>query len=400
LTLDEIDAELAHWKQGLSAAAQNLMDLNSLPTYQRLAGSNGVEKATLEGVTAERVYPALAAMGRLFQNFDDLQSTIDRANELRQRVSMFGSDQTLREVEQLLRGKSVKLPPVAIPIEQRTLSTAIENVEWITPGDLMVAMARGFTAARDAVLAVGAAWERLGMALDSSMTELAEYAAESQRWNANFPALARAEGALEGIRNRVENDPLGASDEFETQVAPVLNQVRAALKKLRTQRDQINAGLGSARGLMNRLSELHAESVACWNDRQSKVASGTEPATPQEDATIAALREWLGRLEEKFQGGMLDPIAVGLEKWNKAANECVFQEGVALQANQAPLKERNELRGRLEALQAKARALGFAEHLELIAIAAQARQLLFSRPTPMEKAAALVIDYEQVLRAL
>ena len=399
MTLDEVDAELALWKRSLGAAAQNLMDLHSLPTYQRLAGSNGVEKAVLKGVTAGKVYPALAAMGTLFEHFDALQSTIDRAAELRQNMSsIFGSEQKLREIEALLRGKSVRLPAVPVPIEQRTFASASENVESISPGDLMGAMARSFTTARDAVLSVDAAWQHLATSLDNAMSELAACRSEGETLKVSLPTLADAEAALELIRSKIEDDPIGAADEFERSVTPVLKQARTALARLKALRDQISSGLLNAHRLVGQLEDLHAESVASWNDRQLKVTCPTEPVPPQGEAQIGTLREWLARLEEKFQEGMLDPIAIGLEKWNKAASAFVFHERAALQANQTPLKERNELRGRLDALKAKARARGSAEHPELTRIAAEATRLLFKRPTPLEKAFALVADYERVLR--
>jgi hypothetical protein len=367
MTLSDIDADLALWRKNLSAAAQNLMDLHDMPTYHRLAGSNGAPKVALEGVTAERVYPALDEMGKLLQYFDTLQDTIDRAGKMRQEVSpFFGSDQKLREIEHLLRGKSVRLPAVTVPIGHRTLAASGDNVECVTPAELMNAMSRSFTVARDVVVAVDSAWEKLGTELGAC--------------HETFPVL-------EQLRLRAEADPLGALD-------PVLEQIQ----RFTTLRVGILSGLAAAHKKLKELTDLHRESVACWEDRCAKVTCTTEPVPPQNGAQAAAFGEWLGRLEEKFHGGMLDPIAVGLKSWNKAAGEFVSNEGAALKANRAPLLERNELRGRLEALKAKARALGYVEHSELTRLADEAAKLLFQRPTPMEKAAGLVRDYERVLR--
>ena len=212
--------------------------------------------------------------------------------------------------------------------------------------------------------------------------------------------MVNAQKSLETIRGQIENDPLGCAGEFDTSVAPVLTHARNALTHLKAQRDQLDRGLFSARKLMNQLADLHQQTLASWNERCLKVTCLTEPSAPQDEQKLEALRSWLLRLEERFRLGMLDPILVGLEKWNKAANECVFQERASLNANQSPVNERNELRGRLEALKAKARARGSSEHPELTRIAAEATQLLFNRPTPIEKASALVIDYERMLRTL
>ena len=401
MTLDQIDSELAVWKKSLAAAAQNLMDLYSLPTYQRLAGSNGVPKADLKGVSAARVYPALASVAKMFGIFDDLQCTIDRASELRQRINpIFASDSKLREIEDLLHGKSVKLPLDPVPIGQRTLASSADNVESVTPAELMGAMGRSFTAARDVVLSVDGAWHKLGMALDQTMSEIATFRREAEQWKTSFPALANAEAAMETIHTRIENDPLACAEEFDSGVEPVLRQARNALARIRAQHDQLSRALVNARKLMNQLVDLHKESQASWNNRRLKITGVTEPPAPQDEQAIQALGAWLQRLEKKFNEGMLEPILVGLGKWNKSANDCVFHERAALNANQSPINERNELRGRLEALKAKARARGSAEHPDLTRIANEAANLLFNRPTPIDKASALLVDYERVLRTL
>ncbi len=74
---------------------------------------------------------------------------------------------------------------------------------------------------------------------------------------------------------------------------------------------------------------------------------------------------------------MWDPIAIGLERWNKSASDCVSLERAAYAANRGPLEMRNELRGRLDALKAKARGRGVAENGALSELAAQAGDVAF-----------------------
>ena len=138
MNLNEIDQLLEAWRHRLGAAAQNLMDLQAEPVYQRLAGDNGVPKADLTGLSAATVQPALDAMGTLFQHFSLLQQTIDDAAKLRRDMpALFGIEQQGREIQQLLLGKSIHLPPVEVPLEQRTLLSAVANVECISPDDLL-----------------------------------------------------------------------------------------------------------------------------------------------------------------------------------------------------------------------------------------------------------------------
>ena len=145
------------------------------------------------------------------------------------------------------------------------------------------------------------------------------------------------------------------------------------------------------------VEQAHSEAVVCWSERREKVALETEPPAPQPQEVIQALLDWLDRLNLRFREGMLDPIAIGLERWNKSATDCVNSERAVTARNRSPLEMRNELRGRLDALKAKARGRGVAENSELSKLALEASDILFDRPTPLEKASKLVIDYERTL---
>ncbi|HEX4230007.1 MAG TPA: hypothetical protein VHZ07_15140 [Bryobacteraceae bacterium] len=398
MTLDEIDAAIANWHARLTSAAQNLMDLHALGTYQRLAGSDGQQKAVLTGATAARVHPVLNAMGTLFQNFDCLKETIDRAESIRQSISpLFGSEQKVREIQDLLYGRSVHLPAVPVPMEQRSLLGAVENVESITPDDLMNAMVHGFVVARDTVLAVDAAWEKLGAIIDRAVEDLASCRAQAGQWKLNAPELDAAEQALETVRGQAESDPLTSIAEYDTAVAPALDAAHRAFEELRRKYGQIAANLQAAGARVHELEQIHKEAVDCWRERREKVSLANEPPAPQPSEIIQAICDWLARLNSKFHAGMLDPIAVGLERWNKSATDCVSLERAAYAANRGPLEMRNELRGRLDALKAKARERGVAENSELSKLALEAGEMLFTRPTPLEKASALVIEYERTL---
>jgi hypothetical protein len=62
--------------------------------------------------------------------------------------------------------------------------------------------------------------------------------------------------------------------------------------------------------------------------------------------------------------------------------EYIAKEERAYAVNKAPLELRAELRGRLDALKAKALARGEAENATLSQLAEDAKRLLYTRPTP------------------
>src|SRR5215813_5736457 len=82
MTLEEIDQALAEWHERLRHVDENLLALDDQPTYRRLEGTAGAP-APLEGVTRERVAPALAAMRELFLQRSRLNGVLARAAALR-----------------------------------------------------------------------------------------------------------------------------------------------------------------------------------------------------------------------------------------------------------------------------------------------------------------------------
>jgi hypothetical protein len=399
MTLQEIDGALAAWNSRLAVAAQNLMDLQAEPTCEQLTGSGGAPKAPITGVTAARVEPALGAMLTAFQYFALLNDTIKHANALRHNLpTLFSSEQKLREIEEILCGKSIHLPAVDVPLEQRTLLSGVQCSESISPDELLDTMGKAFQAAKDAVLAVDAAWNSLGTALSQTGARIESLRQRAGALGCTSPAeLDAAERALRELRIRVQNDPLGTSAGLDAEIQPVLARVESALEANERLRRQVANGLTVARGQMAALVELHRDSVAACGEARARITGCGTLLSPEAGEKVEALSEWLDRLEKKRAEGLWEPLTVGLRNWNSAAEDCVSRERAALAANRAPIEARNELRGRLDALQAKARAYGVAENNALVEAARQAEQLLYTRPTPLDRAAAAVAGYERVL---
>jgi hypothetical protein len=397
MTTREIDEALERWNSRLAAAAQNLVDLQSLPAYERLAGLNGVPRAKLTGDTAERVEPALKTVSLLLQYFDLLQHAIMRAEEIRRGMpAYFGAEEKHREIEQILRTASIHLPPVAIPLGQRSLLSGVENTECIAPEQLLNSMAQAFDSVKSVVLACDAAWERLGREIDGC----AEHIQGLRAGDVSLREIAELDAAqhlLQDMRERAESDPLSASSDFDGAIAPALNRVRAAAGQRARLRQEIEAGLKAAEAALGAFAQLHRESVAIYADLQQKVSNVSGCRAPEPETKLPSLSDWLERLKRKYAEGLLEPITIGLRQWNNAARECVSNERGAMAANRAPLELRAELRGRLDALKAKARAYGVAENPELTRVAEEAYEFLQSRPTPMNRAQDSVKEYERML---
>lgn len=394
---EQIDQLLADWKTRLDLASQNMLALQGLTTYQRLAGEAGFPKAQLTETTAIQVSAALDAMNQVFQYFDLLLATISRAAALHRQVPRFlGSDQKLQAVEELLIGQSIQLSVIQVPLAQRSLLSAAETTCTVTPDNLLAMMTLTFETARDTILAIDVAWSHLELTLSQVEAEIQALRQQANTLGGNNLTDLRAiQQAIAPLRDRVMTDPLGVKDEFEQQIQPLIERVKDSLNQVLQQHNQIQNGLAIAHTLLQNLTELNQQTHTAYAESLEKVTdhSGLQPSLSADH--LDALCQWLSRLETRFAEGLVSPIQVGLENWTAKVKAAIAIEQCAVAANRRPLETRRELRGRLEALKAKALARGRAEDPILADLSAQAKQILYTRPTDLAKAIELVTQYER-----
>jgi hypothetical protein len=401
VTLDELDPLLAQWHDQIDRVNQNLLDLYDIPTYQQLSGTGGFTAAALTGISQAQVAPALEAMNELFQHFDLLQQTLARAQAQRQQLPRFlGADAKMAEIAQMLTGPSIQLPAVLTPLAQRSLLSAAEVSHKISPTDLLQAMAQAFARARDAVFAVDQVWSAMTPQLLAADTTLQSLRAQSQRLDVDVTAdLDRAAGEIGALRDRMFSDPLGVQADYADRLTPLLQWAQAALDQAAHQKTQIQAQLAQGRERLRDLRALNQKNMALFAECQEKVLDPFTTAPPCTAECLDALDQWLDRLDAKFHApiGALQPVTVGLRNWTQNLETTFATETAALATNSRPLEIRRELRGRLDALKAKALSRGMIEESGLVALAQEAHQLLYSRPTPLARSASLVSQYEQRL---
>jgi len=390
---DAIDQLLADWKQKLQVVNQNLLDLQDLPTYQRLTLVN------LTGITAQRVGPALSTINDLFQNFDLLAETIDKASKLRQqRSGFFVSVPQVEEIKKILTEPSIQLSVVQTPLAQRGLLSGTEKVSAIAPIKLLEAMTRNFSMARDLVLEVDAAWTRLDLTLENIQKQVVSLEKiATSLGQASVSELIQVRGVITSLRERVEQDPLGVTSDIEQQIQPLLAQVKTALEQVVKQQTEVREKMAISRKMLEQLQELHLKAVPVFAESQEKVTDHAVLQQPLAPTEIEAIAQWLGRLSTKLAEGLIAPVTVGLNNWMQKAQEYLTVTQQVYTSHSNLLQTRQELRGRLDALQAKALARGLAEDATLSAIAQAAKELLYQRPTPLNRAIALVSQYEKTL---
>jgi hypothetical protein len=272
----------------------------------------------------------------------------------------------------------------------------LQSARGIRPEQLVASMAGAFTAARDAVLAVSRAWDDLTLDLNAAEDEIARLREQALAIGCDVPVeLHRARNILDTAKAEMQTDPLTASAELKTHLRQALNQAGRSLQA----RVGLQQQFQDARATLEHLQELEAQTAAALTRRRAKILGDLPAAASLETDHHEHLQTWLARLQQRCLDQKAESIAVGLRNWQVSADGVAQRAAEALRMHCQPIEMRNELRGRLGALKAKARVYGRAEEATLVGLAASAEGLLYTQPTDLARAAAAVEAYERLLSA-
>jgi hypothetical protein len=400
LTLAQLDRLLAEWQQKAAAANQNLLDLYDLPAYQRLSGG-GNPPSNVTGITQQQASTALTAIDRLFEYLELLNQSIERSQKLRRELpSLFVSDSKLQEIEQLLMGASVELPSIQRPLAERDLLSSSQQFRSVSLETLLDRMMVAFTIARDTFVAVDTAWMELESNLITTHQSLIELKQLAEKLQLGVPeSLIIAETNFTNLQLQIDRDPLGVNRTFDRDIIPLIDRSRSELATLDRQRQQLQSDLVTAAQELLELQQLNRDSIAAYTESHAKISHSLPTISPFSPAELTELERWLERLVAKFALGIIPPVRVGLMNWLHKVRAYTQSAQSALAANRLPIDTRQELRGRLDALTAKALAKGKAEDPILTNLANQARQVLYTSPTDLNLGQDLVTRYEQGLNS-
>src|SRR5262245_122478 len=221
MTIEEVDEALAEWRSRLRRIHENLAALQLDPVHARLEQSRD---GGLDGLTRDRVLPALSAMQELFAQRGLLYDMVDRATKLRAGLNRRRPAEALREIERVLRGPSIVLPAVETPLGRRTLLGTSETS--VTPDQLLQAMVASYEQARDVVADVDRAWQQLDPECRRAGAEVDRLQAVASGLGEDATAaLTPCRDQLTAVEARIARDPLGATQSLTGDVLERLRQL-------------------------------------------------------------------------------------------------------------------------------------------------------------------------------
>ena len=263
-----------------------------------------------------------------------------------------------------------------------------------TVAQVLQSYRKRYDAIRAVVTQVNELWLSLLPRIDAARATLDRLEVEVEELGIPEPLVGRARALAADIEQRLVTDPLGVVDgdgpQLDAKVAAAAEQVAS----LRAGRENLDADLGSTEQLLASLRVLRARAEAAASESQAKVVEPEGLVRVPTAAVLDGPKGLAERLDALFsttsEASWAKRRAL-LDSWLGTARKLERQLQRAESVNRGPLVQRDELRGRLRAYQAKMAAVGKAEDLELTEIVDVARSELFTAPTKLD-AAEIAID--------
>jgi chromosome segregation ATPase len=394
LTREQAAAAVAAAVAERDTIQANLLDLDGSFGKRLLAG------AKLTGETRRRWDVVTAAMTTLWETFSAYSAVVDSAAEVLAGGKLNAAK--LAELDTLLNGASVRLAHASSAVARGDLTGKAETE--LTPAAAVREMRRAFADAAGVVAVAENVWNAIA---DQLQQVAADLAAARQRTDgladsALADALGSAEADLGQLRDVLNSDPLALwhGGQVDTARLDRLRQrAAAAVSKageLATLRDHADQRISAVATTVSAARQAWQDAMVARERAAARIAAAALPLPPE----VRGLADRLAELQALKAAGRWPRLASEIDllegQAEAAANGCRDAERQAT----GLLDRRDELRGLLDAYQARAAKLGGAEDSELDARYDRARDLLWTAPCDLSAAADAVTGYQQAVLAL
>lgn len=356
-----------------TAMANALVELDRHPGHQLFTSKLS------SGITAERWDAAEVVLAGLWRDFDTYRAVLADAEQIRGRRSKLGPSEVV-ELRRLLVEPSVEVSRRAVPLPERGLTGAAEQVESITLAALTARMNDAYRQVSELALRC----DELNSATLKTFAPLLE---QARRLADDDAALAQGPASvvlrIREIEQLAGNDPLALADrplnDTLARLTAELAEERARVDRILVLRDGWEQARADLVGSTQALDDLRAATADDYAAAAERVV-GELPALPVDRAP--ELRAALARLDD-LSWAMRDAGAVRVRRDLATAD---VELRAARQLATGLLERREELRGRFGAYQARAVRLGLAEEDAVMVVAERIKATLWRRPSDLAAA--------------
>jgi hypothetical protein len=374
----------------------NLLDLDGSFGKRMLAG------AALAGESKRRWEAAAADLAALWEIFTAYAAVVDKAAELLAGARR-PSGRELAQITTMLNGASVELAR-PVPLARRELTETGRSE--LTLATAVREMKRLFASVADVVAAAESVWNETADGLSEIDDQLAAAKAQVSGLGDDemTGTLAAAGDELAGLREVLNRDPLALWQRGRVDTSR-LDRLRERAAAAAARADGLARLRADTQQRISAAAAAVAAAAAAFQDAAAARARAAAKITaadllPPPLAEAAGLDVRLAALDQLKAAGRWARLAAELDTIEAEAAAARQRYRDAERAAAAVLGRRDELRGLLDAYQAKAARLGAAEDIDLTARYQQARDLLWTAPCDLAAAAAAVTHYQQAILAL
>jgi hypothetical protein len=399
----QLDEDLAKWQERLKLASNNILALSELDSFKRLQGEPPYPRLEFGTATENLVRPALLRMQSVWRGFGLLNDNIERAQICRgtgQRWMLH--EKLVKEVDYLLNGASISLDE-NVPLsgaEQEGLLRPTETL--LTASQMLRLLTTEFEEVEQVVTTVDYLWSHLPAQVSLAEEQLGSL-------SKHFPQLSAAEGEsisslekrLKELKELITWDPVAVQIALQSEVKGDLDRLHDLADKLAGEQSQTKAELRRTRRALELLKATRNRVQAVHIKAQGKVSLVDGLAEPLAMSKIEDVGAWIDTLEKHLAQGREQSVTVGVQKCSAVLTKLLENERRSFAANKAPVERRQELKGLLTALKAKAdKTIGTDGDTRrlLNEISSLAEELLYVQKTPLNQVEQLVDKYGELLR--
>ena len=388
MLLAELDETRNRLRQDTDAMATALMAAEADPNRAVL------EQAPLTGQTAARWSEARTGLGQLWMWFTHLQDTLARVDRLRGKGWKLDRRRQ-EELESLLTAPSIELTTDEVPSSRRDDVGARAASVRYTAAELMNLMSTTLEQVRGALQGVGSAWSGLLPRVDGLQSELGGIEASAQSLGDSDRAdLESLRGRAMEMATTLLGDPLVVQEHDVDDLESAIHAVRDEYERVAALRNRIDDELNRTRAVLNEVEASITDCSEAQIEAKRKIAGAELPSLPTVDRS---LNRQLNQITDLVGHGRWRDVARDVANVEMRAQTMLTEARRIAEESRAPIKARNQLRGRLDAYRAKAQQVGRLEDSEASLAYDRAHRALYTAPTDLVIATELVERYQDIV---
>lgn len=382
--LERLEAALAGLRTGVA-------ELEQSPSYLMLRDAGPTTATAAQFATAvqqaEELWPLIVA----------IEERLDRAREFADEKGLTTTSTNRRQLDEL--GRLLSQPVVPTLAQGSGAPPSLDGALGL--------LHQRYNAVHAGVSRIDDAWLNVLPRVEAARETVARLEGEADALGVTEPLIGRARAQADDLAERLLSDPISVQPGDGPALDKLVADAARQMAQLRTEHDNLDGDLAQTEELLASLRVLRTRAAAAAVETTQKIVNPTNMVAVPDAAILDGSGGLAQQLDELFELASGQTQGSGsawtrqrslLDRWLMTAKRLQDQLVEAEIRNRADLRRREELRGRLQAFQAKMAATGHAEAQEPMALADVAWTELYTAPTDLDNAERAIAELATALR--